>query len=140
MNVEPIGIVRSPVREGVDKDWGRVIAEIHLSGYLALGLAGLEQFSHIVVVFFMHQSSFDPKTDLVRRPQGRSDMPEIGIFAQRAKHRPNPIGVSAVKLISVRGNVLTVRDWMLLTGPRSWISNHIFPLLTGWRSLRSPNG
>jgi tRNA-Thr(GGU) m(6)t(6)A37 methyltransferase TsaA len=116
MNVEPIGIVRSPVREGVDKDWGRVIAEIHLSGHLAPGLAGLEQFSHIVVVFFIHQSSFDPKTDLVRRPQGRSDMPEVGIFAQRAKHRPNPIGVSAVKLISVRDNILTVRGLDAIDG------------------------
>ncbi|MDD5082968.1 MAG: TrmO family methyltransferase, partial [Dehalococcoidales bacterium] len=44
------------------------------------------------------------------------DMPEVGIFAQRAKHRPNPIGVSAVKLISVRGNVLTVRGLDAIDG------------------------
>ncbi len=109
MKLEPIGTVRSPVSEGVDKDWGGVVAEIHLADHLAPGLRGLEQFSHVLVVFFMHKSSFAPETDLVRRPQGRSDMPESGIFAQRAKHRPNPIGVTAVELVSVHGNVVTVK-------------------------------
>ena len=116
MNLEPIGIVRSPVSEGVDEDWGGVVAEIHLADRLASGLVGLEQFSHVVVVFFMHQSSFDSTTDLVRRPQGRSDMPESGIFAQRAKHRPNPIGITAVELINVRGNVLTVKGLDAIDG------------------------
>ena len=64
----------------------------------------------------MHKSSFAPETDLVRRPQGRSDMPESGIFAQRAKHRPNPIGVTAVELVSVHGNVVTVKGLDAIDG------------------------
>jgi tRNA (Thr-GGU) A37 N-methylase len=43
-------------------------------------------------------------------------MPEIGIFAQRAKHRPNPIGLTAVRLLSVAGNVLTVRGLDAIDG------------------------
>lgn len=107
MNLEPIGYVRSPVTEGVDEDWGAVIAEIALDPRWAAGLHGLDQFSHLLVIFFMHQSSFDA-ADLVRRPRGRDDMPELGIFAQRAKHRPNPLGVTAVRLVSVDGAVLRV--------------------------------
>lgn len=116
VKLEAIGTVRSPVSEGVDEDWGGVVAEIHLADRLAPGLSGLEQFSHVMVVFFMHRSSFSPETDLVRRPQGRPDMPEIGIFAQRAKHRPNPIGVTAVELIGVRGNVVTVKGLDAIDG------------------------
>lgn len=116
MNLEPIGVVKSPVKEPIDENWRQVIAEIHLNDLLAPGLKGLDRFSHIIVVFFMHQSSFAPATDLVRRPQERADMPEVGIFAQRAKHRPNPIGITAVELIEVRGSVLVVRGLDAING------------------------
>ena len=43
-------------------------------------------------------------------------MPELGIFAQRAKHRPNPIGVTAVRLLGVDGNVLRVRGLDAIDG------------------------
>ena len=109
MNYEPIGTVKSPVREGIDSDWGTVESEIHIKEELAAGLTGLDTFSHIVVVYEMHRYSYTPETDLVRRPQGREDMPMLGIFAQRAKHRPNPIGVTAVRLLGIEGNILKVR-------------------------------
>ena len=116
MNIEPIGIVKSPVKERVDENWGRVIAEVQVQESLAAGLMGLEQFSHIIVIFFMHQYTFDSKTHLIRRPQERSDMPEVGIFAQRAKHRPNPIGITAVELIELRGNTLVVKGLDAIDG------------------------
>jgi len=109
MNVQPIGVVRSPVNEAVDEGWGEVVAEIHLDAALAGGLTGLERFSHAVVVFFMHQATFTADRDLVRRPRGRADLPPVGIFAQRAKHRPNPIGITAVRILGLRDNVLTVQ-------------------------------
>lgn len=114
--LQPIGVVRSPVAEGVDEDWGSVVTEIHLREEYAPGLHGLEEFSHVIVVFLMHEATFSPGDDLVRRPRGRADMPELGIFAQRAKHRPNPIGLTAVRLLSVRGNVLTVRGLDAIDG------------------------
>ncbi|MDA8217581.1 MAG: tRNA (N6-threonylcarbamoyladenosine(37)-N6)-methyltransferase TrmO [Dehalococcoidales bacterium] len=116
MNLEPIGIVRSPVREAVDENWDSVVAEVHLAPDLAAGLQGLEQFSHVVVVFLMHGASFDRAGDLVRRPQGLEDMPSLGIFAQRAKHRPNPIGITAVRLLGVAGNVLKVQGLDAIDG------------------------
>jgi tRNA (adenine37-N6)-methyltransferase len=109
LGFDPIGIVRSPVVEGKDDGWGDVVAELHIAPHLADGLRGIEQFSHAIVLFWMHQASFQPGTDLVRRPRGREDMPELGIFAQRAKHRPNPIGLTVVRLLARNGPVLTVR-------------------------------
>ena len=116
MNVEPIGIVKSPVKEAVDENWGNVVAEIHLLDSMASGLQGIEQFSHLIVVFFMHQSTFDLETYLVRRPRGRSDMPLVGTFAQRARHRPNPIGVTTVELLEVKQNVVKVKGLDAIDG------------------------
>ena len=116
MNIEPIGVVKSPVKEPIDENWRQVIAEIQLIDSLAPGLKGLDRFSHLVVVFFMHLYSFDLATDLVRRPQERADMPVVGIFAQRAKHRPNPIGITAVELIEVCEPVLVVKGLDAIDG------------------------
>jgi len=116
MVIKQIGVVKSPVAVGVDENWGNVVSEVHINSSLASGLNGIDQFRHIIVVFYMDRSSFDPKTDLVRRPQGRSDMPELGIFAQRAKHRPNPIGITTVEITKVSGNVLTVKGLDAIDG------------------------
>lgn len=116
MNLESIGSVRSPVTEGLDQDWGNVESEIIINEAYAAGLVGLESFSHVIVIFYMHQSSWNLDSDLIRRPQGRSDLKPVGIFAQRAKHRPNPLGITAVEVISVVGNVLKVRGLDAIDG------------------------
>ena len=116
MQIEPIGVVRSPVVDEVDADWGDVVSVIEVVPWLAEGLDGLDGFSHLVVIFSMHRSSFDPARDLRRRPRGRADMPLLGIFAQRAKHRPNPIGVTAVRLLQFEGNVVRVQGLDAIDG------------------------
>ena len=109
MQIEPVGVVRSPVTEALDERWGDVVAEIHVRPELAPGLKGIEQWSHVMVVYLMHEASFDLARDLEHRPRGRADMPELGVFAQRDRVRPNGIGVSTAEIISVDGAVLTVR-------------------------------
>lgn len=97
----PIGSVASPVAEQSDRDWGRVVSRIVLESAYRDGLRGLEGFSHALVVTWLHQAAFDAAHDLVRRPRGLAIMPEVGIFAQRAKDRPNPIGITAVRIRAV---------------------------------------
>ena len=116
MELRPIGIVKSPVMEPVDEKWGDIISEIRLEPEYAGGLSGLEDFSHIQVIFYMHRAAWDPSADLVRRPRGRSDMPLVGIFAQRARHRPNPIGITTVPVIGISGNVIKVRGLDAIDG------------------------
>ncbi|GIV97214.1 MAG: tRNA (N6-threonylcarbamoyladenosine(37)-N6)-methyltransferase TrmO [Herpetosiphonaceae bacterium] len=93
-----------------------VVSEIVIDEAYAAGLRGLDQFSHILVIFWMHQASFDPSRDLLRRPRGRDDMPELGLFAQRARHRPNPIGITAVELLEVSEPILRVRGLDAIDG------------------------
>ncbi|HLV99110.1 MAG TPA: SAM-dependent methyltransferase [Ktedonobacterales bacterium] len=125
IQLEPIGIVKSTGTEDLDTDWGEVTAEIVLDEALTDGLQGLDAFSHILVVFYMHQATFDPATDLVRRPRGRADMPPIGIFAQRPKMRPNHIGITAVPLLGIEGNIVRVKGLDAVDGTSLLPNCHI---------------
>ena len=114
--LEPVGEVRCHVSSAVDVPWANVVSELHLVEAVASGLEGIEQFSHLLVIFFMHQASFVPERDLIRRPGGRDDMPRLGIFAQRAPSRPNAIGVSVVRLLSHEKDCLLVQGLDAIDG------------------------
>jgi tRNA-Thr(GGU) m(6)t(6)A37 methyltransferase TsaA len=109
MEVKAIGLIRSPVTEVAEEHWADVVSEIHLDAQYAPGLQGIDSWSHVMVVYFMHEAPFDMERDLLRRPREREDMPEIGVFARRSSNRPNGIGVTAVEVVKVENNVLTVR-------------------------------
>ena len=112
----PIGTIISPVTAKADHNWGEVISEIVINEDLADGLRGLEDFSHVIVVYHLNEAKFIPEKHIVRRPQGREDMPKVGIFAQRVKDRPNPIGITAVKLLSVDKNIVRVQGLDAIDG------------------------
>jgi tRNA-Thr(GGU) m(6)t(6)A37 methyltransferase TsaA len=109
MEVKPIGTIHAPVKALEEERWSDVVSEIHVDEAYAPGLKGIESWSHVMVVYYMHEAPFDPVKDLVKRPRGRDDMPEIGVFANRGPNRPNGIGVTAVEVVKVEGRVLTVR-------------------------------
>ncbi len=105
----PIGVVRNDITKMSTGNWAEAESKIELNADLAPGLQGLADFSHIVVVFHLDQiPPFDKTKQLLRQPRGMEHLPPVGVFAQRTKFRPNPIGVTPVKLISIDGNVLTV--------------------------------
>jgi tRNA-Thr(GGU) m(6)t(6)A37 methyltransferase TsaA len=113
----PIGYVRNSVTRMSEGHWAKVESEIHLEEVYAAGLQGLEDFSHVMVVFYLHEAQgFDPAKQLLRHPRGMEHLREVGVFAQRTKYRPNPIGVTSVELRSIRGNVAVVRGLDALDG------------------------
>lgn len=109
VELNSIGKVRNDIEYQKDNKWGADVSNIIINEELQAGLVGLSDFSHLVVVYYLDKACFNSELHLVRRPQGRDDMPMVGIFSQRAKDRPNPIGITAVEIISVDGNVITVR-------------------------------
>ncbi|MPM12909.1 tRNA (adenine(37)-N6)-methyltransferase [bioreactor metagenome] len=113
---ESVGTVRNCVKEKKDTGWGEDISEIVLDEALSQGLTGLSDFSHVLVVCYLDKAHFELSRHLVRRPQGRDNMPMVGIFAQRAKDRPNPIGITACELLGVSDNVVTVRGLDAIDG------------------------
>lgn len=109
IELNSIGFVRNSVNDKKDIGWGDDVSRIVIDRIYEQGLIGLNEFSHILVVYYLDKAKFDINKHLVRRPQGRDDMPIVGILSQRAKDRPNPIGVTAVKIIKVEKNVITVK-------------------------------
>jgi tRNA-Thr(GGU) m(6)t(6)A37 methyltransferase TsaA len=109
MKYTVIGTVNSPISEPVDMNWGKVESEIILKPEYIPGLLGLDGFSHLIVLTLLHEAKYIPEKHLRRHPQERENMPLLGIFAQRARHRPNRIGVTAVELVELKENGVKVR-------------------------------
>ena len=107
----PIGWVACPRTEPTDDDWGRVVSHVILDGerFTAGSLQGLDEFSHIDVVYVFDQVAADSYEVGPRHPRGNPGWPAVGVFAQRNKRRPNRIGICTCELLEVCGIELTVR-------------------------------
>jgi len=113
----PVGRVVSPRSAVVDDDWGEVEATIALhSPYSDRSLLGLDQFSHVEVVFVFDRVDPASVHTGARVPRGNPAWPEVGIFAQRGKDRPNRIGLCTCQLVSVDGAAVRVRGLDALDG------------------------
>jgi tRNA-Thr(GGU) m(6)t(6)A37 methyltransferase TsaA len=100
-----------------DDSWDAETAEIILDAcFEPAALAGLEGFSHIEVVFQFNQVREDQIATGARHPRGRKDWPLVGIFGQRGKNRPNRVGVSICRLLSVQDRTLKVRGLDAIDG------------------------
>ncbi len=111
-----IGIVSNEVTARVDENWRSVVSRINVNPELKNGLRGLDAFSHVIIITHLHEAAFDARRDLVRRPRGLPTMPEVGIFAQRAKDRPNPIGITAVRIVKVGEDYVEVEGLDAIDG------------------------
>ncbi|MFP5519646.1 MAG: tRNA (N6-threonylcarbamoyladenosine(37)-N6)-methyltransferase TrmO [Bdellovibrionia bacterium] len=118
MEVKPIGYFHSPQKHSYEA--GRQPDANSLGGYIQLlpghnfeqALEELEKFSHIWVLFqFHHNEQWKPK---VMPPRGSAH--KVGVFATRAPYRPNPVGMSAVKLVSIQGLKIFISAADLLDG------------------------
>lgn len=113
---QSIGLIHSP-----HKDLSKIPIQpvfctdiegtVVLNAEYADGLKNLQEFSHVYLFYYFNQSQ---KTYLHLKPY-LSDQ-EQGIFATRAPHRPNKLGMSLVRLVRVEENILHVRDLDVLDG------------------------
>ncbi len=108
IEVRPVGMVHNEIADRAKtRDWEEVITEIVLLRDLAGILDGLEGFSHVLAIYWMHEAR--PSSGLRGRPRRRPDMPELGPLALRTPHRPNPIGLAVAEIVEVFAEKLTVR-------------------------------
>ncbi len=117
--VRPIGFARSPFVEKVEAPRQAIAAEgvlgrIEILPEYEHALEDLRGFERIWVIFWFHQVVQDGPTPSKVLPP-RSER-KRGVFATRSPHRPNPIGISAVRLERVEGRVVHIRDLDLIDG------------------------
>lgn len=125
---ESIGTVRSTRKSKRDDEWGEVESRIQIDGaqFDQSALRGLDEFSHLEVIFFMHRVPEENIEWGSRHPRNNANWPEVGIFAQRAKGRPNRIGLSRCQLRDVNGltvfvNGLDAIDGSLVLGLKPYM-------------------
>ncbi len=129
--MKQVGIVRGGRNEARDDHWGESRAHIELDSaeFDETALAGLGDFSHTEIVYVFDRVTDDEIVKGARHPRGRKDWPKIGIFAQRGKNRPNRIGVTVCRIVSVSGRTLEVEGLDAIDGTPVL---DIKPYLTGF--------
>ncbi len=107
MKLKPIGTIHSPYKNGkgipIQPSFSGEIGEIEVFKEYEPGLKDIEGFSHIIIMYLFHKSK---GYNLHVKPYLDENL--RGVFATRAPLRPNPIGLSIVKLIERKGNILKI--------------------------------
>lgn len=117
IQLEAIAYVASQRREITDDYWGKQIATLNLTPeFSAAALQGLEAFSHVEILFLFDQVDPTQIQRAARHPRNNPAWPEVGIFAQRAKNRPNRIGSTICPIVAVQGTSLSVAELDAIDG------------------------
>ena len=102
LSVRAIAYIRNERSEALDDNWDDVVSTIELAQDVPdEALQGLDEFSHVEIVFFADWAEDVPPGPWHRRPRGNEDWPDVGVFAQRNKDRPNRILLTTVAIDSL---------------------------------------
>ncbi len=118
MTLKPIGIVRNGIKQapGAGYGWEDIVSDIVVDSELSEALDNLEEFSHIIVLYWMHQAAAAGQIPMKVHPKGKKELPLVGLFVSRSPHRPNPVGKATVGLLQRRGNILKVQGLDAIDG------------------------
>ena len=115
--IEPIAYVRNSRETLEDDNWGDIISEIIISSKLSeQSIKGIEEFSHIEIIFYFHLADLTKIDISSSHPRSNTKFPKVGIFSQRKKARPNLLGTTIVRLLNADKNILTVKGLDAING------------------------
>lgn len=108
--MQPVGWVEARRTEAEDDKWGAEQSRIVLDErFPPEALDGIEGFSHAEILFLFDQVDASRVVTGARHPRGNPAWPLTGIFAQRAKNRPNRIGATMCRILGREGRSLIVQ-------------------------------
>ena len=109
-SVRPIAYIRNERSEALDDNWDDVLSTVELASDVpSESLQGLADFSHVEIVFFADWAEDVPPSPWHRHPRGRTEWPDVGVFAQRNKDRPNRILLTTVAIDTLSARSFTAR-------------------------------
>jgi tRNA-Thr(GGU) m(6)t(6)A37 methyltransferase TsaA len=110
LSVRAVAYIRNERSEALDDNWDDVASTVELAADVPSdALKGLSEFSHVEIVFFADWAEDVPPAPWHRHPRGNENWPDVGVFAQRNKDRPNRILLTTVELEEVGERFLRVR-------------------------------
>ncbi|MCS7102506.1 MAG: tRNA (N6-threonylcarbamoyladenosine(37)-N6)-methyltransferase TrmO [Candidatus Korarchaeum sp.] len=115
---KPVGVVRtSASRDEVKESFEGVEGCIEVLEEYENALKGLEGFSHIIALTYLHEVTEEQRSTLLVRPRRLlklglklDEIPELGVFATDSPHRPNPIGLHILRVKSIEGRRINVSN------------------------------
>ena len=117
IEIESIGSVSAKRADVEDDLWGGTVSQIELDDrFDEDSLAGLDAFSHVEITFFFDRADPSRIVTGARHPRNNPAWPRVGIFAQRAKNRPNRLGSTICRLLGVSGRTLRVEELDAIDG------------------------
>ncbi|MFO7839921.1 MAG: tRNA (N6-threonylcarbamoyladenosine(37)-N6)-methyltransferase TrmO [Desulfosalsimonadaceae bacterium] len=134
--IYPVGVVRNEIEKpmiGADESGVRItehmdkvrreqqrirdmVSELEIFPEVEGVLEGIGGFSHLMILYWPHLISEERRNLRKINPMGRKEIPEKGIFATCSPARPNPVLVSTVRLLSLKGSTLKVRGLEAVNG------------------------
>ena len=114
ITLKPIGTVKNEIKQRGKCDVQNVVSEIVIDSSLSEALDNLDEFSHIIILYWCHQ--YRKPIPLKVHPKRDETIPLKGVFATRSPDRPNPIGETTVELLKRHENVLTVKGLDAIDG------------------------
>ncbi|MCI0764421.1 SAM-dependent methyltransferase [Bacillus sp. TL12] len=116
-SLQPIAFVHNERKMIIDDEWGDVQSLITLvDSYSEESIQGIEDFSHIEVIFYFHKVKDEQIQYSARHPRNNKKYPQIGIFAQRGKNRPNRLGATIAKVVRREGKSIVVEGLDAIDG------------------------
>jgi tRNA (adenine37-N6)-methyltransferase len=110
LSVRAVAYIRNERSEALDDNWDDVVSTVELATDVpSEALRGLSDFSHVEIVFFADWAEDVPPAPWHRHPRGNEDWPDVGVFAQRNKDRPNRILLTTVEIAELGERSLRVR-------------------------------
>ncbi len=109
ITLQPIGFVKNARKQPDDDNWATVISEIELADHIPVtAFNNILQFSHLEIIYYFNKVKAEAIV-YSGHPRSNSAYPDMGIFAQRKKDRPNTIGLCTVELLTQEGKTITVK-------------------------------
>jgi len=102
---------------GIVENAGEHEAEVRIFPEFCAGLRGIEDFSHLIILYWIHlRDTEEDRRTLLVFPRRHAVNVETGVFACRSPSRPNPIGLCVVELLHIDECILTVRGLDAMEG------------------------
>jgi tRNA-Thr(GGU) m(6)t(6)A37 methyltransferase TsaA len=114
--LQPVGMVKNSITDKEHHGWKDIYSDIFVKEEHVPALDGLAEFSHIIVFFWLHKVTPEERATRRARPTRKAEIPELGIFAWHSSRRPNPIGMSIVKLLELQGDRVQVQGLDAIDG------------------------
>jgi len=117
IEIKPVAVVHSARKDAIDDNWNSIESYIELSPeYPEDSLTGLQDFSHIEVIYYFHKVDKSKIICKSEHPRENINWPKVGIFAQRKRARPNLIGATIAQILKIEGKKIYVTSFDAIDG------------------------